>query len=635
MFRQYVGIMFFIIGALNTFGQTQKIEAIKQSIKLAKSGEQQLQLYFLLCEQRHSLSTDSLCKFATTAKNLSGKYNSIHNKALADYYLANCYVKKGMLDTALSICVAHLSQLKEVKPELSPLLKLTALKAQVLIKSNKYKEGLAECYRVLSLAEQANDTLMQMIAKNGIGWVHMEMAQNNEALSWFYKALRTTTNQALLKRNGNIYSNIAAVYIDLGNLDSATTYINKAIEYSRKDENLFFLSNSLNILANIFIAKKQAQRAEAPLEEALNLRKQIGDPYYIVSDMSQLAIFYANHGQPKKGIEISLNGIRIANQYNLFSKLPYLQTALAQNYKASGDYIRYGDALEKVIALKDSVYKLNSESALADISLKYEKQKQENIIIQQKLDINQKNAVLSITFISVVFAVVILALLFYYYKKKQKLIVENIKQQENQKAMEAIMIAEEKERQRISADLHDNLGAYASAISSNVDDLVSTNGNIDFTVLENIKSNSDDIMLSLRETIWALNKNEIRITSVSDRFKNYVSRLRDAYPNQSINVTENIVKDVFLSPEHALNMLRIMQEAFHNAVKHSIGNRISINIASDTNITVSIIDNGQGILNNSSEGNGLINMQKRAKANGWNLYFKTLETKGTSIELTS
>ena len=197
------------------------------------------------------------------------------------------------------------------------------------------------------------------------------------------------------------------------------------------------------------------------------------------------------------------------------------------------------------------------------------------------------------------------------------------------------MIAEEKERQRISADLHDNLGAYASAISSNVDDLVSTNGNIDFTVLENIKSNSDDIMLSLRETIWALNKNEIRITSVSDRFKNYVSRLRDAYPNQSINVTENIVKDVFLSPEHALNMLRIMQEAFHNAVKHSRGNRISINIASDANIMVSIIDNGQGILNNRSEGNGLMNMQKRAKANGWNLYFKTLETKGTSIELTS
>ena len=618
------------------YSQTTTIENLKRQIQLSHNDRERLEALFLLCEQRHSLSSDTLHKYAYLAKKLSVSESNTNHVALADYYIANYYVKTGLLDSALFVCQNNLNKLQNKNGDVNTLLKFNALKAQVLVKSNKYKEGLAEFYKALSTAERSNDTLMQMIAKNGIGWVNMEMDQNNEALAWFFKALQTSGNTLYHQKNANVYSNLAAIYVAKHKNDSAEYFIKKAIDFSRKDENLFFLSNSLNILADNYIDLKQPAFAEAPLKEAIKIREQIGEPFYIVSDLSQLALFYAQQLQPKKGIAASLHGIEIAKKFKLLSKLPYLQFALAQNFKAAGDYLKYGETLEKVLSLKDSVYQLNTEEALVEIKNKYYQQKQENLIIQQKLSLNRKNSALFGAFIIVFFGIIISLIVFSNYKRKQKLIVANIKEEETRKAHQAIMAAEENERKRISADLHDNLGAYASAISSNVDDMFNAKGRVSLSLINNIKSNADDIMNSLSETIWVLNKTEIHITSVSDRFKNYVARIRDAYPEISINLNENIKRNPTLSPEIALNMLRIMQEAFHNAIKHSKGDCITVEITSDTRIEISITDNGEGIMNNTrGDGNGISNMQKRARANGWKFEVKNIEPRGTAVELCS
>jgi signal transduction histidine kinase len=78
-----------------------------------------------------------------------------------------------------------------------------------------------------------------------------------------------------------------------------------------------------------------------------------------------------------------------------------------------------------------------------------------------------------------------------------------------------------------------------------------------------------------------------------------------------------------------------MQEAIHNAIKHSTGNCITVEISSHTRIEISVIDNGEGITCNIVDGNGISNMKKRAKANGWHLEVKNVEPKGTMVELFS
>jgi tetratricopeptide (TPR) repeat protein len=259
------------------------------------------------------------------------------------------------------------------------------------MRKNQYKEAIDMGYQVIDKAEKGRDILLQMKGKTLIGWAYLEMGQTNEALSWHLKALKTTSDTVLLEKYGILFANLALNYRGLGKTDSSLYYIDKAINYSRKNENLFALSNSLAIQAQLFTTSGKSQLAEAPLEEVVAIRKLIGDPFYIVSDMAQLGLYYAHNKQPDKGIAICKEGIIIAMQYKLDTKLFFLYNTLAENYKAQGNTGKYAEVLEQIISLKDSVYKTNSAEALAEMQAKYEVQKKENTIIQQKYDLTKKN----------------------------------------------------------------------------------------------------------------------------------------------------------------------------------------------------------------------------------------------------
>lgn len=628
-------VCFLWLTALCCPAQTVKIEQIKDKIETADNPQDRLLALLSLTDHRQSLSSEALRHYAFEARKLSQQTGSLLQKALAEYFVATYYVKEGQLDSALFLCQLNLQQLQKKNMVNTPAwLKFSVLKAHVFVKDNRYKEAIATYYNTLSVAERSTDTLMQMVAKNGIGWVNMEMEQHEEALKWFHRALATTADGRLHQRCANIYGNMAAVYTALNRFDSADYYVKKSIAFATADQNLFFLSNALNILADNYIRQQKPAKAEAPLKEAAKIRAQTGDPFYIVSDLSQLALFYAGEGQPQKGIEASTRGIAIAREYNLQSKLPYLYFALAKNYRAAGNYRSYGETMEKILALKDSVYQQNSEKELAEIRARYNQQKQENLIIQQELALSKKNMVIYGVLIVVFFGIVISLLLFSSYRRKQRQLVEKLKEEEKRKLEEAVMIAEEAERRRISADLHDNLGAYATAIFSNADELLVADGKTNESVLQTIKNNADDILNSLNETIWVLNKSAIPLTSLCDRFKNYVAKISSSYPEFLININESIATDTSLSPEAALNILRIMQEAFHNAIRHSRGDSISVDISGGSAITISIADNGEGMVKSKKiGGHGISNMEKRARANDWQLLIQSEAHKGTVVKL--
>lgn len=631
--------LFFLVTALffagTAFGQTKIIERLKQSVNQAKTPAQKLQALLLLCEERQSLHTDSLFAYASQAKKLALQQNDSRSMALAEYEIAFCFSKGNKADSALHLVNNALIKFKNKPKDKDLYLKFAMLKTRVMARNNQHIETLNELFKVLKEAESAKDTITQITAKTGIGWMQLERRQYREALGWFQNALHTSADPRLLRNYGAVYSNIALAYNAIGKNDSAEIFIRKAIELCRQSETLTFLATALNIQANIFINTNRESKAEVLLKEALAIRKNINDPYYILPDMTQLALFYAKTKQPEKGIKLCIDGISSYKNERLIMQMPALYHALAENYKAAGNFKMYGETLETLLSLNDSVYTTTSAVALAEMQAKYDVQKKENLIILQKLDLSRKNYLLYGSVIFLLLAAVIAWLLFSAYKKNQRLQMHKMQEEEKLKAARAVMLAEENERKRIAADLHDNMGAYASAISANVDDLMRGNNNDNETIIRSMKSNAADIMANLRDTIWVLNKESILLTGVSDRFKNYVQKFRDSYPNISIEFNENIVNDQTLSPQNALNMLRIMQEAFHNAIKHSNGSKINIQLASDREIEVIIADNGAGIDKaKHTIGNGFANMMARAKANGWQLEIRDLQY-GTAVELKS
>jgi signal transduction histidine kinase/ligand-binding sensor domain-containing protein len=186
----------------------------------------------------------------------------------------------------------------------------------------------------------------------------------------------------------------------------------------------------------------------------------------------------------------------------------------------------------------------------------------------------------------------------------------------------------QKERERIGRDLHDNIGAYTSALIAGLNQLESKNVNH----LEDLKDYAGNIMGYLRETIWVLHNEQLNITAFADRFKNYAIKISKNYPMIELSFNEAISNDKTLSPQIMLNLFRILQEALQNAFKHAKATEISIYTCSDTKILFKIKDNGVGFLDQSKTDNyGLKNMQQRALEIGF--LFAIENDKGTVVTI--
>jgi signal transduction histidine kinase len=633
-FKHIILSFLFLISFFAGSAQTTIIANLKRNIAAANTDGRKLQAILLLCEQGYSLHPDTLMVYAQKAFEIASRLQNKDMEVTALFHESSALTNKGLLDSALNVA----NRCEEIlQKELNnPLLLANVLnqKGRCYVRKNQYKQAIEMGYTVIDLAEKNRDELLQVKGKTLIGWAYLEMGQQREAINWHLNALKTTTDTILLQRYAILFANLATNYNNMGKTDSAFYYITKGINYARKHENLFALSNSLAIASSIYVNAGQPELSEPLLKEVVEIRKQIGDPFYTASDLAQLGYYYAHYGQPEKGVAVCNEGIELAKKYKLDTKLFFLYSTLADNYKAMHNLDEYARVTDNIIRLKDSIYAKNSSDELAVLNAKYELQKKENTIIQQHFDIVQRNYWIYGAIILMLFGVLLWYINYKNNKRKQEQKMALALLEEKQLSEKAVLVAQELERKRIAADLHDNLGAYAAAISSNVDNIAAVKNGSNNSVYEELKNNSQSIVSQLNDTIWVLTKERLALTSISDRLKVFIQRLNRSYPAVQIDVKENIQADRILAPMQALHLFKILQEAIINALKHSDCTRIIIAIESDTEWKITIHDDGMGIPEKpapTAGGNGLYNMKNRSRDAGWNITWQLNEPRGTKV----
>ncbi|MBS1738531.1 MAG: sensor histidine kinase [Bacteroidetes bacterium] len=612
--------------------QTPKVDSLRRIILSSPNDSVRLKSILLLCEQISSIPPDTLYQYASRAKTLAQKSDNKQDNLWSEYYIASALSLKGNRDTAMQILNANYNAAQNLinNPKIGNY--YSFLKGKFLMKDGKRIEAMQLFYKVLGKSESNKDTFTTIVAQTSIGWVYMELDQNREALNWFFKAIKQGSPHWFTKYS-IVFSNIAATYNSIHKNDSAEIFINKALYYLSQTPNLVGRANALAIQSGIFSETGRIPLAEKSMNEALTIRRQIGDPFYIVSDIAELGNFYALHGPYQKGINLCKEGIEMATHFNIQSKLPILYNALANNYKASGDYLQYGKTIQRLLEIKDSTFTQKTSEALATLQAKYDVQKNENTILQQGFQLNQSRYRL---FASLIFSIVIIAsgfFLFRSYRRRQALKMELLQKEEKRIAENEVLLAREAERKRIAADLHDSLGAYASSIAVNVKQLEAQTVSIaNRPIIEELKNNSQEVVSQLRNTIWALKKDALPLTAVSDRIKSFIQHLQKSYSTTSINVIENIEVDFILSPSHAYHLFRIAQEAINNALKHSAATEIIIIIKSMANLwEITISDDGAGIGESSVSGNGMINMRERSNEVECTIQWIQLNPSGTCV----
>ncbi|RYY56514.1 MAG: tetratricopeptide repeat protein [Chitinophagaceae bacterium] len=626
-----------LLACVTGFAQTRLLDSLKAELSRQSDRTQRLKTITAICDDQYSLSTDSLENYALQASELAGELGNKYAASLANHKLAFCMMKRGKADTALLIAETELKKNSVANRDTRDIyFKFSILQAQVSNSKANAAQTITTLYRILGEAELYNDTLATIQSTNGIASVRIQMDQPVEALATLMGTLKYGSNPHFEKAFASLYSNIAMAHNKLGHTDSALLYADKAIRLCRKIGNLTFLSNALSYQSNFFLKKNQLADAEASLREAIEVRKRMNDEATFQNDQVRLANFYLNTGQAAKAVVIC--EASLSSQLNdvAFLRLQ-VYDVLAKAYKSLGEDKLYQQTLERIISIKDTVQQDNASSALAEMQTRYEVQKKENTIIQQELDISRKNYLFYGSIGVLLFAVVLALLTFFNYRRREKLKLDLLLQKEKDSAALAVLRAGESERKRIAADLHDNLGAYAASIVSNLEFIqpqLQDEGSQ--VAMQELRHNSLSIVSQLNDTIWVLNKDSLSLTAISDRVKTFIRRVQPSFPQVQMQVSEDIEVDHLLPPAQAYQLFQIVQEAVNNALRHSGSRNVDILVASRDSWQVLVSDDGSGMDSPSGKsggGNGLVNMKARAAEAGWNISWLPAGGKGTQVEV--
>ncbi|RYY71501.1 MAG: hypothetical protein EOO13_02890 [Chitinophagaceae bacterium] len=196
------------------------------------------------------------------------------------------------------------------------------------------------------------------------------------------------------------------------------------------------------------------------------------------------------------------------------------------------------------------------------------------------------------------------------------------------------------ERERISRDLHDSIGAYANAVLYNTELLEQEQQEtLRVELMKDLKFASKDIITSLRETIWALKKDHYTQQDCLMRIRNFVQPFSRYYPHIQFKVQGEATAEESLHYARALNVVRIVQEAVTNAIKHSRAQHVNI-LSGQVNKQwrLEVSDDGKGFeaqqMSGTDQGNGLENMKQRAAEASIQLEFRSKPGVGTTIVIT-
>ncbi len=194
------------------------------------------------------------------------------------------------------------------------------------------------------------------------------------------------------------------------------------------------------------------------------------------------------------------------------------------------------------------------------------------------------------------------------------------------------------ERQRISQDLHDNIGSQLTYILHTLDEIQHKNNEINEkkSLFSSLKLFTKETIRSLRETIWVMNKENIFASELIIRIKKHTLQYEEATKNK-INFQSDIYNDFYLTSQQSLQVFRITQEIFTNIIKHSFATEISIKILIENDfLTLQISDNGLGFDTSiNKDGHyGLKNMAQRSKEIDADLHIESQQNIGTNISIT-
>ncbi|MBS1734350.1 MAG: hypothetical protein JST02_13730, partial [Bacteroidetes bacterium] len=151
-----------------------------------------------------------------------------------------------------------------------------------------------------------------------------------------------------------------------------------------------------------------------------------------------------------------------------------------------------------------------------------------------------------------------------------------------------------------------------------------------------IQSNAGEMVNKLNDIVWLINPGQDSLRQLMERLEDYAMQLAVIKNIHVLSGFSEQLGNTILPTETRRSIYLLFKEAINNAVKYSNASFVELKVEqSPALVTITLKDNGEGFdVAEVKRGNGLNNMEQRARDLNAAIAIQSVKGAGTSVKLT-
>lgn len=506
---------------------------------------------------------------------------------------AQIHYKEGKLEMAIEEVLAYAKSLEKYGSK-EEVINAKMNLASVYSVSENQEMALKinlEAYKDL---EAINSTKRKSMLAANIATIYLKKPDYKNAKIWAQKAIVLGKELSYINSVIMGYYTLGACFEKSNQYDSAAINLEIAIQLAKENDRPTQLSAAFMVYGNILNLQKKYVAAAALFEQAIAIQKERGEDYDLIQS-------YIGAGR--------------ANYY-------------LKNYEIAARYLLdYADKNVEVLS-EDNRKKVHQLNA------KYESEKKEKLIAEKELQIVKKNAQVRQSIFASIILVLGFVVLIVQYRRSQKAKLKKVEQEKEIAVLKAWMNGEERERNRISQELHDGVAAMLGAAKLNLQSiphLPEEKKQEQYQKIANILDNTHSDVRRIAHNLLPITLQQDGLIAAIHQF----AKDLNVTGIIEVSIIDEMSAALMLNKQTQLMLFRIIQELTNNIIKHAQATKANIHFTNDVQtLTVTVSDNGKGfsaIADQDSQ--GLFSIRERLKSLGGVFDIDSKEGSGTSAVL--
>jgi tetratricopeptide (TPR) repeat protein len=334
------------------------------------------------------------------SKYLSDESDDYGNALQSLTSIAGIYKRTGHYQEALEHFTIALRLAVDVGDKQS---ESTVLMSMSMIQNEQgnFDQALQSLFQALLIKEHLGEEAGIATMLLNIGNVYALIPDHRKAIEYYEKSLAIYERLGRLKTEyGWCFLNLGTMYMQLGELTEARTWLEKGLVISKSLEDLYGYSGGLGVMAEILLREDHLDAALESVETALGLMREINEQDAMADAMLTLGHIQSRMSDVPSAIQSINQAIATAQTMGAKPVIRNAYELLSKIYREAGEPAKALEHFERYHQLNEELLRQEADRRLQHIKLELEREqteqretmlKIENERIERELDLKTKH----------------------------------------------------------------------------------------------------------------------------------------------------------------------------------------------------------------------------------------------------